>query len=54
MGLIDRTEDGINSLLHETWFWFNSLNQQEWIALLAIVAGLGFLCLRGFSSRGNI
>jgi len=54
MGLIDRTADGINFLLHETWVWFNSLNQQEWIALLAIVTGLGVLCLRGFSGRGNL
>lgn len=54
MELIDQAADGINTMLHETWVWFNGLNQQEWIALLAVVAGLGFLCMRGFSGRGNI
>ena len=54
MGFIDQAMDGIDSVLHETWVWFNRLDQQEWIALLAVVAGLGFLCMRGFAGRGNI
>ena len=54
MGVLDQASDGVQSILHETWVWFNQLNQQEWIALLAVGAGLGFLCLRGFSGRGNI
>ena len=44
----------MESMLNETWVWLNQLNQQEWIALLAIVAGFVFLCMRGFSGRGNI
>lgn len=54
MGIIYQATDGLNSMLHETWVWFNKLDQQEWIALLALVAGLGFLCMRGFSGRGNL
>jgi len=54
MGFLEQAADGMQSLLNETWNWFNCLNRQEWIAVLAIVAGLGFLCMRGFSGRGNI
>ncbi len=54
MGVIDNVTDGANTVLHETWVWFNRLDQAEWIALLAVVAGLGFLCMRGFTGRGNI
>ncbi len=54
MGFLDQATDRMHSVPHETWIWFNRLNQQEWIALLAVVAGLGFLCMRGFSGRGNI
>jgi hypothetical protein len=54
MGFLDQAADGMQSILNQTWVWFNQLNQQEWIALLAVIAGLGFLCMRGFSGRGNI
>ena len=54
MGFIDQAGDGLDSVIHETWVWFNRLDQQEWIALLAVVAALGFLCMRGFAGRGNM
>lgn len=54
MELIERASDFGNSLLHETWVWFNTLNKHEWIALLAVVACLGFMCMRGMKGRGNI
>lgn len=54
MEYIDQATDVIQSLLHEAWVWFNQLDKQEWMVLLALVAGLGFLCMRGFSGRGNI
>lgn len=54
MGLINRAAEGLQMLLHETWVWLNHLDKQEWMALLAVVAGLGFLCMRGFSGRGNL
>lgn len=44
----------LDAAVDETWGWFESLSQQEWIALLSVVACLGFLCMRGFSSRGHI
>jgi hypothetical protein len=44
----------VGSVMHETWVWLNRLNQQEWIALLIVVAALGFTCMRGFSSRGRV
>ncbi len=54
MKFFNQAVEGMQSLQHETWIWFNRLNQHEWMALLAVVAGLGFLCMRGFSGRGNI
>ena len=54
MGFIDSLADATKTILHELWVWFNSLNQQEWIALLAVGASLGFLCMRGFAGKGNI
>lgn len=33
------------------WFWIDRLDRQEWLVLLALVTGLGFLCMRGYSSR---
>jgi hypothetical protein len=38
----------------ETWRWFTTLSQQEWMVLLGIVAALGFLCMRGFTQRGTL
>ncbi len=35
----------------ETWQWFNGLNREEWLVLLAFVCAFGFLSLRGFHSR---
>ena len=46
--------DWFQEQLHETWVWFNRLSQDEWLALLAVVACLGFLCMRGYRGRGNI
>lgn len=52
--LISRMSDWFGTSVIETWNWFNSLNSQEWFLLLGIVATLGFLCMRGFGSRGRI
>ncbi len=54
MGFISRMIEGFLSLPHESWVWFNSLNHEECIILLGSVAAFGFLCMRGFSGRGNI
>lgn len=54
MEMIDQAMDALNSMLHESWVWFDGLDQQEWIALLAVVAAAGFMCMRGFRGRGNV
>jgi hypothetical protein len=38
----------------ETWRWFSSLSQHEWMVLLGIVAALGFLCMKNFNHRGTL
>jgi hypothetical protein len=38
----------------ETWQWFSTLSQQEWLVLLGIVAALGFLCMKNFTQRGTL
>jgi hypothetical protein len=35
----------------ETWQWFNGLNRDEWLVVLAIVCACGFVSLLGFNSR---
>jgi hypothetical protein len=45
--------DWIQSGLHHSWNWLNQLSYQEWFLLLGIVASLGFLCMRGYGSRGS-
>jgi len=46
--------DWIQASIHDTWIWLNHLNYQEWFLLLGIVAALGFLCMRGYGTRGNL
>ena len=41
-------------MVYEAWVWFTRLNQQEWMVLLAVVACVGFLCMRGLSSKGHV
>jgi hypothetical protein len=38
----------------ETWRWFSTLSQQEWMVILGIIAALGFLCMRNFTQRGTL
>jgi hypothetical protein len=38
-----------NQMLHHA----NQLSPQQWVMLLAIMLGIGVLCLRGFGSRSN-
>jgi hypothetical protein len=33
--------------------WFFLLNREEWFLLLAMTMAMGFLCMRGFGSRGK-
>jgi hypothetical protein len=34
-----------------TWAWFNNLNREEWLVVLAVVCASGFVCMLGF--RGS-
>lgn len=45
--------DKYNNGLHDTWAWFNNLNRDEWLIVLTVVCVMGFLCLRGHSSRAH-
>jgi hypothetical protein len=31
-----------------TWAWFNGLNREEWLVVLAITCACGFVSLLGF------
>lgn len=35
----------------QTWQWFNCLNREEWMVVLAVVCACGFVSLLGFHSR---
>jgi len=43
----------LNDFLGNSWRWFNNLNREEWLIVLAVFAVTGFLCLRGFGSRSE-
>jgi hypothetical protein len=43
----------LNGFLDDSWRWFNNLNREEWLIVLAVFAITGFLCLRGFGSRSE-
>lgn len=54
MGILTAIGDWIHAVVSETWNWFSGLHYQEWFVVLGIVAGLGFLCMRGFSTRDRV
>ena len=35
----------------QTWQWFNGLNREEWMVVLAVTFACGFVALLGFQSR---
>lgn len=44
----------IHTTIQQTWSWFSTLSQQEWMVVLGIVTVFGFLCMRGFTHRGTL
>ena len=54
MSFVDALNTRITTALNESWNWFSGLSQQEWFVLLGAGAAFGFLCMRGYSSRGHI
>ncbi|QDU88268.1 hypothetical protein Pla175_16420 [Pirellulimonas nuda] len=45
--------DRWNNCLGDAWRWFNTLNTEEWLLVLAAVCAVGFLFMRGSGSRAN-
>jgi hypothetical protein len=43
--------DSANEVPGNTWAWFNALNREEWLVVLAVVCACGFVCMLGF--RGS-
>jgi hypothetical protein len=35
----------------QTWQWFNGLNREEWMVVLAVTCVAGFVALLGFQMR---
>ncbi len=54
MEYIYEAQAWLTNLQMETWKWFSALTQQEWMVVLGIVAGLGFLCMKNFKTRGTL
>ncbi len=54
MNFADDITGWIREIIHDAWIWFARLNQEEWIALLMVVACLGFVCMRGLTSKGQM
>lgn len=54
MGVSYAIGDWFQTVLHETWNWFNVLSLQDWFILLGVVAGFGFLCMRGYGTRDRV
>lgn len=36
----------------ELWAWFDSLNREEWLIVLAACCAIGFLMVKGLGRRG--
>lgn len=35
----------------QTWQWFNGLNREEWMVVLAVTFAAGLIALLGFQTR---
>lgn len=43
--LMGRVGDYSSGMVDNSWDWFNGLNREEWILVLAITASVGFFCM---------
>lgn len=41
----------IHSGVDQSWNWFNTLSQEEWLVVLMVTCACGFLCIRGFGGK---
>lgn len=53
MHYADTLSQWFQATLNASWSWFNRLNHQEWLVLLALTAVSGLLCMRGFGVNKN-
>ena len=49
--IIDYCSEYITGQAGHSWNWFNGLNREEWMVVLAFAAASGFICLLGFKTR---
>ena len=43
----------LNEAYRSTWEWMGQLDKQQWLVLLVVTTGSGFLCMRGLGSRAK-
>jgi hypothetical protein len=41
----------VGDVQERTWQWFNGLNREEWLVVLAVTCVAGFVSLMGFHMR---
>jgi len=51
--LFGKVGEYLSWVVESVYGWLFLLNHEEWMLLLAIVASLGFLCMRGFGTQKN-
>ncbi|TWT48381.1 hypothetical protein [Botrimarina hoheduenensis] len=49
-----RISDLIRDFLPGVWKWFDSLNRDEWLVVLAVFCAVGFLIIRGLGGKRAI
>jgi hypothetical protein len=49
--IVDYCSEFCSGKAGDTWNWFNGLNREEWMVVLAIVAAAGFACMFGMHAR---
>jgi hypothetical protein len=53
MRILDSIGNWFQTGVHDAWHWVATLSLQEWLLFLAVASAAGFLCMRGYGSRGN-
>jgi hypothetical protein len=51
MSYLDLVWTYVGDTQDKTWQWFNCLNREEWMVVLAVTCACGFVALLGFQLR---
>lgn len=51
--IFERMAGASSRVSGDVWDWFNRLNREEWIVVLAVVSVIGFLGMLGYGSRSK-